>query len=144
MVATRRKSKQGGGGDDTESTASQAEASTSRVVQVPADVSVEVLSALLPDVVSWDAPTDDELAQIYRLLHDRALELDQTATALEEAEALAERRETEHASELNDRDASIQDLQFAQETLSAQLADTTDERDALSMSCAVYSPMCLC
>ncbi|KZV92725.1 hypothetical protein EXIGLDRAFT_836242 [Exidia glandulosa HHB12029] len=143
MAPTRRKSKRtassaavaepddAGSQDATEDAGPSSQ--PSRAIDLPEDLPIDALAALLPDI-SLESPSPDAIVSLYRLVAAQVAELESSSNELEEARAQALRKEVELDSAIQDRESTVRELETSLESVTAELSAAKQERDALQSS----------
>jgi nucleoprotein TPR len=111
-------------------------AGSSRVefsVPIPDNFDLEYLSRLLPDV-SVEAPSQDAVLSLYRLVVSQAIDLDGASRDLEDSRAENERKDVELDQALQDRESSVASLEAQVKTLQEEVAKVKEERNTLGES----------
>jgi nucleoprotein TPR len=102
-------------------------------ISIPPDISLESLSALIPDT-SIDAPTPDTILHIYKLIIAQAADLAGATSELEEARAQIVRKDVELDQALQDKESSVSELEQSIETARNELKLAVRQRDELNAS----------
>lgn len=115
---TRRKSK---AVDDADATLT---------ITIPDDVDAEVLSGLLPEFAA-DAPSAEQVVNLYRLVIAQAEELDAKQQTIDETQAEVAKKDVELDQALQDKETQSQELDALIQSLQDELKDVKNERDKL-------------
>lgn len=99
-------------------------------IAIPDDLPVDALSSLLPEF-SLAAPSPDAILSLYRLVASQLADLEAASNDIEEARAQALRKEVELDSAVQDREATVRELETSLESVTAELSAAKHERDAL-------------
>jgi nucleoprotein TPR len=111
-------------------------------VSIPDDLDLEYLSRVLPDV-SFDAPSQDTILSLYRLVVSQAVDLEDALRDIEELRADSERKDIELDQALQDRESSVSSLDARVKGLQEELTKAKQERDTLGESYVAFPNICL-
>ncbi|EMD40194.1 hypothetical protein CERSUDRAFT_112402 [Gelatoporia subvermispora B] len=102
-------------------------------VMIPADVKVDVLSALLPGV-SLMSPSPEDIQAMYKLIIAQTSEVDASQRELDGAHAALERTGIELEQALQDKESAVQELQETLTNVQKELSQVKQEKEELATS----------
>ncbi|KAH8082011.1 hypothetical protein BXZ70DRAFT_631748 [Cristinia sonorae] len=139
MKRTRRQTKQAAAaaGDDSDAGPSHTQETSpnhtqpSFFVPLPDDLDTDQLSEIFPQA-SFETPSPEDIAALYRLVLAQNTELDTTQRELEEAKAEVERHEVSLDQALHDKETGTKELEASLENVQNELKQLKQERDELA------------
>lgn len=109
-------------------------------LEIPADIDLETLQDLLPDI-SLTSPSPECIVSLYRLLLAQVEQVENVYRELEEIRAEGERKDVELDQALQDRESHTRELESSLDALQIELKEVKQERDQLGMWYAVFLPV---